>query len=55
MGNHDSNVGPGRHAMSGKFHLSTDSDDDDPASSDNDAGSGSDRGGLHGTTIESNK
>ena len=29
MGNHDSNVGPGRHAMSGKLHLSTDSDDED--------------------------
>ena len=29
MGNHDSNVGPGRHAMSGKLHLSTDSDDEE--------------------------
>lgn len=28
MGNHDSNVGPGRHAMSGKLHLRTDSDDE---------------------------
>jgi pyrroline-5-carboxylate reductase len=29
MGNHDSNVGPGRHAMSGKLHLQTDSDEED--------------------------
>jgi pyrroline-5-carboxylate reductase len=48
MGNHDSNVGPGRHAMSGKLHLSTDSDDDE---SDGESGSGSGTASLHGTTI----